>query len=63
MYWQKEGGPYGYAGLWCDCDKLIDTLYYRDYGFMIELFGKDGLLKDEDVKTYHYDGRYIVKKT
>lgn len=57
----KSGGQFGYAGLWCDCDKLIDTLYYRDYEFMIELFRKDGLIEKrhlliprENVIKYRY---------
>lgn len=55
-------GQYGYAGLWCDCNQLVDTLYYKDYRFILNLFDIDGLLKDEDVKTYYYDGGYILGK-
>lgn len=45
-------GQYGYAGAWCDCEKLSDEQYYYDIEEMLEIFRIDGPLKDTDVKIY-----------
>ena len=45
-------GQYGYAGAWCDCEKLSNEQYYYDIEEMLEIFRIDGPLKDTDVKIY-----------
>ena len=46
----KAIGEYGYAGAWCDCEKLSNELFCYDSKQMLEIFAVDGPLSDSDVK-------------